>query len=160
MLDDKNLSLTMRELMPLVEAELNSGKDVQLPIKGTSMTPFLINDRDEIILTAMNSRRIKVGDLVMFRRDDGSYAMHRIYKVNGDGTFDILGDNHYAPDRNIRYDMLVAYVPKAIRKGREVDCEKGFWRNTMTFYMNFRMKHPAFTQRIYRKIVRLVRLFR
>ncbi|MBQ8980021.1 MAG: S24/S26 family peptidase [Eubacterium sp.] len=166
MLEDKNISLTMRELMPYVEDELAKGKGIMLPIKGISMTPFLIDNRDKIILTAVNGRRIKVGDLVMFRRNDSSYAMHRVCKDNGDNTFDILGDNHYAPDRNIRYDMIVAYVPKAIRRGREVNCEKGFWRGLMIFYMKMRIKHPATTQRVYRRIAitserikRILRIF-
>lgn len=155
MLDNKNISLTMRELMPYVEEELNNGKDVLLPVKGYSMTPFLINNRDSIILTRVNSRTVKVGDLVMFRREDGSYAMHRICRDNGNNTFDILGDAQYVADRNIRYDMIVAYVPKAIRNGKEVDCEKGAWRSIMTRYMRLRMKHPAVAKIIYKTLAML-----
>ncbi|MBQ7203248.1 MAG: S24/S26 family peptidase [Eubacterium sp.] len=155
MLDDKNLSLTMRELMPLVEEELKKGKDVMLPLKGFSMTPFLIHNRDSIVLTAMNSRSIRVGDMVMFKREGGSYAMHRVYKVHSDNTFDIVGDAQFVGDKNIRYDMLVAYVPKVIRNGREIDCEKGFWRTVMTGYMKLRMTHPLTAERLL-KIYRIL----
>ena len=132
----------MRELMPLVEEELQKGKDVMLPLKGISMTPFLIHNRDKVILTALNSRKIKVGDIVMFRRKDGSYAMHRVYKCHGNKSFDIVGDAQYLIDEGICYDMLVAYVPRVIRNGKEIDCERGFWRTAMTAYMKLRIEHP------------------
>ena len=158
-LSDKSISLSMRELMPLVEEELKNGKEVMLPVKGVSMNPFLRHNRDSIILTALNGREIKVGDLVMFRRDDGSYAMHRIYKKYADNTFDIVGDGQVACDKGICYDMLVAYVPRAVRNGKEVSCEKGFWRFIMTAYMKFRLKFPSFTCRLYSLLRSLKNLF-
>ncbi|MBR2134591.1 MAG: S24/S26 family peptidase [Eubacterium sp.] len=149
MLEDKNLSLTMQELMPLVADELASGKEVMLTVKGVSMMPFLRHNKDSIIMTALNGRSINIGDLVMFRRADGSYAMHRICRINADGSFDIVGDAQLKCDENITYDMLVAYVPRVIKNGKEISCEKGFWRFAMVSYMHLRLKHPKIAFKIY-----------
>lgn len=157
---EKNISLSMRELMPFVAEELENGKTVLLPVKGVSMEPFLINERDSIYLTALDGRDIKVGDLVMFQRNDGSYAMHRVYKKHSDGSFDIVGDNQAVCDENITYDMLVAYVPKAVRNGKTVSCEKGFWRFLMVRYMRFRLKNPKLSWRLYGTIMRAFRVIR
>ena len=150
-------SLSIRELMPLVEEELAQGKEVLLPVKGSSMVPFLYNGRDSIYLCAPQQKRFRAGDLVMFRRKDGSYAMHRIYRVNGDGSYDIVGDNQIACDKAITHEMIKAYVPRVIRDGKEIDCTQGAWRALMVKYMKLRIAHPQLTRRLVameRKILR------
>ncbi len=149
MLDNKNITLTMQELMPLVMEELNNGKEVMLTVKGVSMMPFLRHNKDSIILTALNERTIRVGDLVMFQRANGSYAMHRVCRKHPDGSLDIVGDAQVQCDTNIPYDSLRAYVPRVVKNGKEISCEKGLWRFVMVRYMHFRLRHPAAAAKLY-----------
>lgn len=155
MLENKNIALTMQELMPVVSKELENGKEVMLTVKGVSMMPFLRHNKDSIILTALNGRDIRVGDLVMFQRTDGSYAMHRICRKHPDGSFDIVGDAQVQCDTGITYDQLCAYVPRAIKNGKEISCEKGFWRFAMVRYMHFRLRHPAVAAKLYALLKKL-----
>ncbi|MBQ6381621.1 MAG: S24/S26 family peptidase [Clostridia bacterium] len=148
-MDKTTLSLSMRELMPFAENEIAAGREVLLPVKGNSMVPFLRDGRDSIYLSAPK-QSFHVGDLVMFRREDGSYAMHRIYQVNQDGSYDIVGDNQIACDKAITNGMIKAFVPRAIRDGKEIDCTKGAWRFAMVVYMKLRLNHPKLTQRLMR----------
>lgn len=160
MSESKSLHLSMRELMPFLIEEIKSGKEVLLTVKGISMQPFLKNNCDSVYLTALNGREIKVGDIVMFKRLDGSYAMHRVYKIHKDASFDIVGDNQIEPDRNVTYDMLVAFVPKVIRNGKTINCQKGFWRFLMIRFMKIRMKNPHYAWRLWWVISHIARLLK
>lgn len=148
MIEKNSVFLTMNELMPIVRERLEEGQTVTLTVKGVSMQPFLTNDRDSIFLISAKDRKPGVGDLYMFRRDNGSFAMHRICAVNADGSLNFVGDNQLLVEKNITPEMLWAYVPAVIRNGRKIDCEKGFWRNKMTCRMKFRLRHPDFIRRM------------
>ena len=155
--EKETLSLSMRELMPFVEEELAAGKEAVLTVKGYSMDPFLVHNRDKVYLTALNGTPLRKGDVVMFCREDGSYAMHRIYKIRADGSMDIVGDSQYICDAGVTPSMIKAYVPKVIRKGKTISCEKGLWRFWMVRYMNLRMRCPRFTKHVMRLCNKLYR---
>lgn len=139
---ENTIQVPLAELMPVILDAIAQGQTAELTVRGTSMEPFLINGRDTVCLAACGGRTLRTGDLVMFRRTDGSYAMHRICRVHPDGTFDIVGDNQLACDRQITADQVVAYVPRVIRNGKPVNCEKGAWRRTMVAYMRLRLRWP------------------
>ena len=146
MTEKKSISFSMSELMPFVIEQIESGQTVTLPVKGVSMEPFLRDNKDSIFLVSPKDREPEKGDLYMFRRADDSYAMHRVYSVNSD-TLDFVGDNQFILER-VSKDAVVAYVPRVVRKGKEINCEKGYPRNKMIRRMNFRQRHKKL---IYRK---------
>ena len=45
--------------------------------------------------------------MVFYRRDDGRYVMHRIYRAEKDGTYTIIGDAQTYPERGIRAEQIV-----------------------------------------------------
>ena len=151
-MEDNTLSLSIHDLMPLIEERLQSGTEVALTVRGTSMDPYLVDKRDTVYLTAPGDRVFQKGDIVFFRRDDGSYAMHRILRVNPNGSFDIVGDNQCVCDTGITRERIIAYVPKVTRKGKEMSTESGFWRFAMIQYMHVRMKYPRPALRLMRTI--------
>lgn len=151
-MEAKKLSLSMKDLMPLIEEKLQSGNEVMLTVQGVSMDPYLVDRRDTVCFAPLGDRELKKGDIVLFRRQDGSVAMHRILRIRQDGSFDIVGDNQAVCDTGITRDMLIAFVPHVVRKGKEMSTEKGFWRFAMIQYMNVRVKHPKFAFRLMRTI--------
>lgn len=147
MSERQTVSLSMRELMPLVIEQLESGQNVTLTVKGVSMQPFLMDGKDAIVMTKIGDRKPIVGDLYMFRRPDGSYAMHRVYSVNPNGSLDFVGDNQFLLER-VEQSALVAYVKEVVRGGKTINCEKGYWRRKMTRRMLFRQRHKELVLRI------------
>lgn len=94
-----------------------------------------------------------MGDLYMFRRADGSYAMHRLCRVNADGTFDFVGDGQMLVDKGITSEQLAAFVPGVRRNGKTINCERGIIRGLMTARMLVRVRFPrliAFASRVKR----------
>lgn len=70
--------------------------DVPVPVRGVSMRPFLRN-ADFAHLTTL-PEKIRRGDILLYRRDNGQYVLHRVYKLRKDGGFLLLGDSQMTPE--------------------------------------------------------------
>ena len=68
-------------LMPVVLESVNSGNDARIKISGFSMYPLVTNWRDSVLLTKADV--IKKGDVPLIKRDDGSYVLHRVVRIDG-----------------------------------------------------------------------------
>lgn len=65
--------------------------------------------------------------MVLYRRDDGSYILHRVYQVERD-SYTMVGDAQTWLEAGIRRDQILAQVTAVRRKGKLL--QKGcFWWN-------------------------------
>ena len=112
------------EYMAVLKDILATGSDVNLRITGGSMTPFLADKRDTIIISP-KTETLKRGDMVFYRRDSGMYVLHRIYRVEKK-TYTLLGDAQTLPEPGIRPDQILALVTKVRRKGK-ILTKGSFW---------------------------------
>ena len=60
--------------VPLLHEAFDNDKTFKMPVKGTSMLPF-INEKHYVILKKVDS--IKKNDIVFYRRDSGQYVLLR-----------------------------------------------------------------------------------
>ena len=64
---------------------------------GVSMLPLLREGRDVMVIERRDPDALRRGDAVLFRRvgvdGRGAYVLHRILRINSDGTYWIVGDN-------------------------------------------------------------------
>ena len=104
--------LLMGSLLELVE----QGETVPLVISGNSMSPFLRHGRDTVYLSRV-TKPPKRGDMVLYRRENGSYILHRIYCCR-DGLYDMVGDGQCSLEPDIRPDQILAVVTAFRRKGK------------------------------------------
>ena len=93
------------------------GTPLPLPVTGSSMLPFLSPGRDSVLLARPN-RRLRRGDMALYRREGGGYVLHRIVACQRDGGFAMAGDAQQLVERGIRRDQIVAVMCAAVRKGR------------------------------------------
>ena len=107
---------------------VNAGHEVPLVVVGHSMEPFLIHERDSVLLAPICDS-LKKGDIALFKRQDGQYILHRIYKINQDGYY-FVGDNQNICDIEgpIRREQICAVVYKARRHGIEIQEKDFIWR--------------------------------
>ena len=52
-----------------------------VPISGTSMWPLLKEGKSQIQLVSGGTKQLKKGDVVLYRREDGTLVLHRIIKI-------------------------------------------------------------------------------
>ena len=104
---------------------IEQGHEVALPVAGSSMTPFLGDGRDRVFLRAPD-RPLQRGDVVLYRRDNGTYVLHRIHRVRGE-LYDIVGDAQSEIERGVRRDQIFAIVTRAERKGKLIAPGSPWW---------------------------------
>lgn len=104
-------------LIPPLLSLLDETPSVPLTISGGSMTPFLVHGRDVVYLSKpAPDEPPKRGDMILYRRDNGAYVLHRVLRVER-GLYTMLGDAQTCPERGIRPDQVLAVVDHVRRKG-------------------------------------------
>ena len=102
--------------------EINSYKAVKIPVKGSSMLPFIRPLSDEIELTGLNEESITKGNIVLARTSENKFIVHRIEKVEKD-VITLRGDGNLSlreqcDKKNIFAEVTAVYKKKrTIRKG-------------------------------------------
>lgn len=103
------------ELIPEYRRMMEDGLEVPLLVSGSSMSPFMIHQRDRILMRRIESP-LRRGDMAMFQRDDGAYVMHRICRIRGDEYY-FVGDAQTVIEGPVRRDQIFAVVTAVQRKG-------------------------------------------
>lgn len=104
-----------------------SGKRVCIRVKGNSMFPFLYDRRDLVILEHFVFKRLKVGDILLYRYK-GSYLLHRFIFVRNNMLYlrgDANNTNHYEV---IKIEDVLGLVIGVNRNGHEINCDSWQWR--------------------------------
>ncbi len=81
-----------REALAACIAALRPGEELPLLVTGNSMVPFLLNRRSTVFLVREPDYVPRVGDIILCRRIDGAYILHRIHKIRKDGVLILNGD--------------------------------------------------------------------
>ncbi len=89
---------------------------IPIPVTGGSMIPFL-HSGDTAYLDLL-TREPKRGDIVLYTRKNGRYILHRIYKVNKDGTYVMVGDAQQELELLPGREQIHAIVTAARHKGK------------------------------------------
>lgn len=95
-----------------------------LLISGNSMSPFLIHGRDMVYLSRLR-RPARRGDMLLYRRGNGAYVLHRVYEVTPEG-FTMVGDAQTALEPGVRQEQVAAIVTRVVRKGKPL-APGSFW---------------------------------
>ncbi len=151
----KHLSIDTEILMEHYRALLETADALPLEITGSSMTPFLAPGRDSVMLTKP-AAPLRRGDIVLYRRDDGAYILHRILRVERNGTLSLAGDAQCALERGVRPEQVFAIVRSAVRKGKtqQPGC---FWWDFFAHIWPLLLPLRPWLRRAYRKLCTLRR---
>ena len=82
------------------------------------MRPILRKNRDTVTVIPVY-RRLKRGDIVLFRRNDGMNVIHRIAKIKGE-TVVTLGDNCVYRDDPVNLSQVWGIAVSAVRDGKKI----------------------------------------
>ncbi len=104
----------------LASALLASGKDLRVRVTGDSMTPAL-KDGDIATIRKVPPAMLKTGDVVLCTRDNGTMALHRLLRIQNNGTG---GDNNILHTKGDALDMMDLPLDAAQCLGRVVSVER------------------------------------
>jgi len=111
-------TIPMEELVKVVTLQLENGGSANLVVTGSSMHPMLRHRRDTVHLVPL-SRQPKKGDLILYRRDNGKYILHRIVTRVRHDAFFCSGDNQWEKEA-VSTGQIIALVQGFTRKGKFV----------------------------------------
>ena len=97
-----------------------------VPITGTSMLPLLKEGRDLVELEPCSQERLKKGDVVLYKKNDGTLVLHRIIKTENGEFFTVLGDHQFKNAERVNKNQIIAVARGFFIKGRYVN-EKTQW---------------------------------
>ncbi len=129
------------DLIPVMQDAFQAQKTFIMPIKGTSMQP-LWHTGDKVELAPIENPKKK--DILFYERLDGSYVLHRLWKIKPD-QYLMIGDHQLVFEPILKeqcFAKVVAYYTKT-GKRRQL---KGLFYRLYCFSLRFRL-----IRRIYAK---------
>ncbi|MGM9613152.1 MAG: hypothetical protein ACI3XZ_06555 [Butyricicoccus sp.] len=92
---------------------------------GKSMLPLIRGGLDTVALTS--PAKLCPGDVVWYRRMDGSEVLHRILRVKDD-TLDLCGDNQIWVERGVNCTQVLGIMCGFYRGERYIDAKHPAYR--------------------------------
>lgn len=141
--------LNMEKLLPFIEEAFNRGLDFQIPITGTSMNPLLYQNRD-FVRIVKPQLPLKLGDIPLYRRNDGAFVLHRVVAIKDNGEYVMCGDNQFILEFGITDKNIIGVAKTLIINGEEIDTDTNseylkhkdkYVRNIKTRYLKRRLKY-------------------
>ena len=155
---NREIMVEMNEVIDSVISEINNGKTVTMVGNGTSMAPFIESGKDKIVLSKLpDGKKIRAGEIYLYRRSNGRYAIHRVYSVD-ENSLSMCGDAQITLEKVEKSDLL-AIVTQVIKPDKTIDCLNLGSLLIHRFKMRYRQlkyKHKSIQKihRIFRKIKR------
>ena len=114
-----NIKLDMSDIYEIIDIAFKNNQSIILKVRGMSMFPLLKDNRDSFKLEKITSKP-KRKDIVLYKRDNGQYVLHRIIKKK-DNLYTIVGDNQHVKEYPIRLDQILGVVSEVIRKDKVIN---------------------------------------
>lgn len=108
------------------EQELSVHGSLVYKCKGSSMLPLLREDRDLAVIERKGEGRCAKYDVVLYRRADGTYVLHRILKVCADGYI-LCGDRCFEKEPGITDSQILGVMIAVLRDGKKHSVHSGLY---------------------------------
>ena len=133
----------LNDLLPFIEEAFSIGKDFQIPITGTSMLPLLVQGRDFVKIEKCD-RKLEVGDIPLYRRDDGHFVLHRVVKIENNGSYTMCGDNQFVLEKGITDNHVIGVVKALVIDGKEIDAltDAEYLKHKKKYVKNVKTRYP------------------
>lgn len=136
----QNIFYRAEDLLDKMNGFFSAGENFPLVVSGNSMSPFLFDKRDSVLLSCPN-REIKPGDICLYYRNT-RLILHRVVKKIGKDLY-FCGDAQEQLEGPISSDEVIAVVISVFREKKTVKADSIVWK----YY-----KNRAALRRLYKKI--------
>lgn len=119
----------------------DEGRTVSVVVSGGSMLPFLSGNRDSVYLEKP-AGKLRKGDIVLFRRTNGDFVLHRIKSIKKD-DFYLIGDRQYGVEGPVKLQQIAAVAVGARRKGKEITPRHPVWIFYSKVWINLVFLRPV-----------------
>lgn len=123
----------LQDAIDVIEEILSGGGEFCMSPKGTSMLPLIVQGEDSVVLKRNFSEVAKKHNIAFYRRTNGQFVLHRVMKIEKDGSYTMCGDNQTVLEKGIQREQIIGYVSE-IRKPQKVYTVDCFAYRFYTFF--------------------------
>lgn len=116
----QTLLIDSDDIMAEIATWCDSGHDVLITPKGMSMYPFVVGNRDSVVLR--HTDIVRKGDMVAARIPEKGCVLHRVYAVS-DECLVLMGDSNLYATEICSPKNVLAIVTKILRNGQQVNTD-------------------------------------
>ncbi len=124
-------------------------------VKGTSMNPMLKEGRDRVVIKTVKGD-IKKGDVVLYMRENGTYILHRVFKVT-DSALVCCGDNHTVLEYGVKKNAVLGILTGYYKGNTYIDLNKSVKYKLYKALWGNRRNFRAFVIKIKSKIKKIIK---
>ena len=118
--------VTLAEMWPFMEEQINAGKTVRFAPRGTSMLPMIREGIDTVVLKKAPDE-LKKYDLPLYLRENGQFVLHRVVGVKKD-SYVMCGDNQWIREYGIKNKNILAVASGFYCEDTFVSCDDPEYR--------------------------------
>jgi hypothetical protein len=150
----------MEDLVPVFSEVLKSGSSVNFTPRGVSMLPMLHDNTDIVVLSKATGKLKKYDLPLYYRKKTQKYIMHRVVRVEKNGTYTMCGDNQIWREYGVTDDEIVGVVTEFVRNGKRYSVNSFGYKLYCRFWVfkrQFRWKYYSLKEILYpyyRKIIK------
>lgn len=108
---------------------VQSGRSVTFTIRGNSMNPFLVDGRDQVVLSPFKESELRPGAVVLSRESNGHYLLHRIVRREGERLITRGDGNQIHHMEQTSTSEVVGLLKQVIRKNKCYSCKGWVWKS-------------------------------
>ena len=94
-----------------------------LTAEGNSMLPC-IRPKKDILILELVKEKVRRHQVILYRRKNGSYVLHRVMEVSEHNGYVLCGDHQYRKEYGVRTEQILAVLTGFYRGNQYIDCEK------------------------------------
>ena len=128
-----SVKVHLADFYPLIQEKLDQGGTFSLTVTGQSMYPFILGNRDQVTLSPVTDK-LKKNDLPFYRRANGQFVLHRIVKVEKDGTYTCCGDHQWWREKGLKHEQMIGVATAYVRKGKHLTNRNVLYRCYRTLW--------------------------
>lgn len=98
--------IKMEDMYPLILEAFKQNKTFSFPVHGTSMQPML---HTQDIVEIEEIKQYKKGDIILYRRENGQFVLHRVRKIKKDILY-FVGDHQTKVEKGILPNQCIGKV--------------------------------------------------
>jgi signal peptidase I len=128
-------------LLPAIEEAFSRDTTFKIPITGTSMNPLLYEKRD-FVLIKKPSFPLEIGDIPLYRRENGAFVLHRVVDKNESG-YVMCGDNQFILEFGITDENVIGVVSEMSIDGKLISVNDAqYLRHKEKYVKNVGKRYP------------------
>ncbi len=124
-----------------IETLLAEGRSIQIYPRGYSMYPLFVPGRDQAVIAPAEVKKLKRGDVVLYRREGGILVLHRIWKRTAEGFY-MVGDNQSETEGPLRPEQIKGILCRVVRRGKSFSVKNPLYILSAALWLRLRPLRP------------------